>query len=363
MADNIRNLIFTADDYGACDFIDRGVLKAIDEGVVTTVSAFINFKKRSSTEPGEAYVGSAKAIAQLRDLHPHFPIGLHLTINTGTPILKNHEVPELIGNSIHGVRYFNTFEQFTPNKYFTPHILKQIGNEVRAQIKEFKRVVGEVPNHISCHFGVLFIFQNFLEEILKEEGISGIPVRNPIIAFQTPNKEKGRNKTILSKAKKFFKKNSKMRESGTIIAKEWLLDSLDSAVGVLTKATANKKKLNLLMKHRCHFPDYTMDSLYKRGKNGPVDFEGGLASFIGQIPPFIPEFYTLNKNRKGGVCAEFICHLGDGPLPASAPEGINLDYFAGRKLELDRLVNSQMILATNSINLVDFDFLEDHAVA
>ena len=360
----VRNIILTADDFGACDYIDRGIYEAIDQGVVTCVSAFVNFKPRKAGEEGEKYIGSEKALRALDEKHPHLPIGLHLTINTGTPVSKNNLVPGLIqhaGQKNPG--HFKNIMTFSGKVTFTDRFVRQIGVEARAQIQRFREILGREPNHISCHFGILFIFKNFLEELLKPGGISGIPVRNPIMLFQTPNKENQTNSRILAKAKTFFKRNSKMRDEGKKKAVTWLKDGTDSALGIIFQGATVRSRLKSLMKHKCHFPDYTVGSLYMRGPNDPKDWEGGLAKYLGQIPLFIPKFYTQNENRKGGVVAEFICHLGTGNIPATSPVGINHDYFEGRDIELKRLIEARNVLAVNSLNLVDFDFLEDQDIA
>ena len=41
-----HRVIVTADDFGACKFIDDGIREAIKKGAVSCVSAFINFEER-----------------------------------------------------------------------------------------------------------------------------------------------------------------------------------------------------------------------------------------------------------------------------------------------------------------------------
>ena len=357
MAGAIRNIILTADDFGACDYIDNGIYKAIENGVVTCVSAFINFKRRKENEPGGKYVGSIAALKKLRKKHPNIPIGLHLTINTGTPVAPAHTVNALVQNSVNsGVPYFNTIEKFSTKVYFTPHIVKQIGVEVRAQLDAFTKALGR-PNHISCHFGILFHFQNFLDEILASKGISGIPVRNPVMVFQTPNKEKGEKENELKNAKEFYRRRSNMRVEGVEKAKKWA-DSFEAAIALIVNGINKKKRLETLMKSKCFFPDYTLGALYKRKKD---DWEGGLALYLGKIPTFVPKFYAKKNHGKSAPVSEFICHLGHGPIPATSPVGVNHKYFKGRALEVDRLIAAKPLFQNSAINLVDYSFLTGRA--
>ena len=62
-----QRIVVTADDFGACNFIDDGVKKAIHAGVVSSVAVMVNFEERDENHPYGAYQGSMKAIKELAE--------------------------------------------------------------------------------------------------------------------------------------------------------------------------------------------------------------------------------------------------------------------------------------------------------
>src|SRR6266403_4156400 len=78
------SLILTADDYGACDFIDNGIISALRGGKINTVTAFV-------THPGSE--SRMKTLLDLREELKEknagfytFNIGLHFSITSGNPV-------------------------------------------------------------------------------------------------------------------------------------------------------------------------------------------------------------------------------------------------------------------------------------
>lgn len=343
-----RNIIITADDYGCCDYIDRGIIKGIGKGVISCVSAFINFEPRAKGERGGAYKGSIEAIKELLALFPNFPIGLHLTINAGTSISKLGEVEDLLRpNKIDGKHYFKSFGAFDPNIYFEQKVMKQIQTEVEAQINYYKsEFKAKNLNHLSCHFGILFHFEKILKEILKIPDFKKVPIRNPVLSFQIPVSKEEAKKREIKKMQKFFRSKSKMRIEGLSNVLRWS-DTLDKFVKIAGEGRSVNRRLKLLQKNGTRFPEYTLDYLYRRQK----DFKN-MAVPIGKLSTEKPDYY-LNPNKNSPLY-EFIAHVGSGKLPETGPVGVNKSYFRSRALELKRLIDSEAILKTNSLRLVDF---------
>ena len=124
----------------------------------------------------------------------------------------------------------------------------------------------------------------------------------------------------------------------------------------------------MLMDNQCRFPDYTVDSLYRKefivsDKKGNikkielVDWQNGLEYYIKKIPSFIPQFFKRNSGGRDKPVAEIICHLGSGTVPTTAPNGLDITYFKGRATELKRLKAVKSFIIKKNINLVDFDYL------
>lgn len=80
----MKRLVVTADDLGLHPAIDRGVLRAHDEGIVTAVSV---------VSVGRSFVD---AVARLRE-RPDLDVGAHLTLVGERPLSAPGEVPSLLG--------------------------------------------------------------------------------------------------------------------------------------------------------------------------------------------------------------------------------------------------------------------------
>jgi len=342
-----KNLIITADDFGCCNYIDRGITRGVDRGVVSCVSTFINFKSRKPGERGGAYEGSLKAITKLMNKH-RIPVGIHLTINAGVPMLGD-KVPNLIkARSIDGHKCFKDINKFEPDLYINnSEVRRQIKNEVEAQLKEFKKNFGK-PNHISCHFGILFHFEKILKEVLKIEGIEKYQVRNPILAFQTPVGDEADSVALM---KKYFSGKSKMRIEGVGKAVRWSRSFKDLiAMGV---DSSKQKRLRLLQNKGIRFPDYTIDYLYKRAGN----FKS-MEEPLRHLTSNVAECYQLPNRKPKTAVYEIIAHLGHGKQPDSGPVGVNKHYFPSRAVELKRLIDNKKKLRTGLIKLVDYSILK-----
>ena len=121
---------------------------------------------------------------------------------------------------------------------------------------------------------------------------------------------------------------------------------------LIGQGTGKKRRLERIQKNGNRFPDYTLDYLYMR-----EDDYNNLSEMIAQLPRVVPRFNFLFRDNRKNAIYEMICHFGYGPLPTSAPVGINKNYFEGRSIELDRLIKDKNILQSTTIQLVDFNFL------
>ena len=190
----INHLIVTADDYGAEEFIDEAIRKAIANGTVSSVSCFTTFKKRSETKKQSKYRGSVAAIKKLHKEFPHVGIGLHLNITTGFPLTDElKSITDRKGRFLQMHKY--DFQKVN---------VSEAEVELEKQLTTFLDL-GIPIDHISCHHGITGLFQDFWFITQKLGTFNGmtIPIRNP---------------NLISNDKKFGKregfKNSAMRRRG-----------------------------------------------------------------------------------------------------------------------------------------------------
>ena len=140
-------LIVNADDFGRSVSINQAVIRAHQEGILTTTSLMVN-------EPA-----FEEAVALARE-HPTLGVGLHLTLLCGHSALPPGEIPGLVnGNGEFsynpagaGFRYF-----------FQRNLREQLRREIHAQFQKFRAArlpLDHVNGHLHLHlhptvFGIL----------------------------------------------------------------------------------------------------------------------------------------------------------------------------------------------------------------
>ncbi len=127
-------LIINADDFGYSSAVNRAILQAHREGVLTSTSLMVN----------ERAVDEA---IQLAKETPALAVGLHLVLVLGRSALPSSVIPHLVnpdGNFttssfIAGIKYF-----------FSPAARRELKQEMRAQFEKF-RATGLPFSHVDGH--------------------------------------------------------------------------------------------------------------------------------------------------------------------------------------------------------------------
>lgn len=157
----MKDLIVTADDFGASAEINRAVARAHREGILTSASLMVN-------EPAfEEAVALARAA-------PSLAVGLHLALSLSRPTLPRERIPDLVDaegrlpdNSTRaGWRY-----------YFSRRLRPQLEREVRAQIEKFL-ATGLPLDHVNGHQHLHMHPRVFatLVGCAREYGIGGVRI-------------------------------------------------------------------------------------------------------------------------------------------------------------------------------------------
>jgi len=129
-----RRLIVNADDFGLSSSVNRAVVRAHREGILTTTSLMVN-------EPG-----FAEAV-DLAKQNPQLGVGLHLTLACGHSALPHQAIPGLVSEQ----------DQFTSNPaqagfryFFHRGLREQLRREIHAQFEKF-RATGLHLDHLNGH--------------------------------------------------------------------------------------------------------------------------------------------------------------------------------------------------------------------
>ncbi|MBU1863928.1 MAG: ChbG/HpnK family deacetylase, partial [Candidatus Omnitrophica bacterium] len=125
-------LIINADDFNLTAGISRAICAAVDTGVVTSTSVFIN-------EKATPYLKKVKAYHSLG-------IGLHFNITSGSPLSKPQDVKTLVTRR-------GTFLAKEKN-CFNQTASADIFKELNSQFKKFCAFFGRMPTHIDSHHHV-----------------------------------------------------------------------------------------------------------------------------------------------------------------------------------------------------------------
>ena len=127
-------LIINADDFGLTPGVNRGIVSAFREGVLTSTTAMVNMR----------YFDEAVELARE---NPDLPVGIHLTLLWGRPVSNPAGVPSLVDREGRFPRSLGTLGR----RYFLGHIEPEhLKAEFRAQIRKFQQA-GLRPTHLDTH--------------------------------------------------------------------------------------------------------------------------------------------------------------------------------------------------------------------
>jgi chitin disaccharide deacetylase len=165
----MKQVIINADDFGLTKGINLGIIKAFNEGVVTSTNAVVN---------GDFFEHGAGLIRET-DLS----IGIHLNLTLGNPLLSQNGCRTLTDKDGGFFRYPRFIRRILLNRVDPLEIKK----EFRAQIERFLKS-GLSCSHINTHkhIGTIPSILSIILELTKEFGIR--KMRHPDEAGLFPGK-------------------------------------------------------------------------------------------------------------------------------------------------------------------------------
>lgn len=127
-----KRLIINADDLGLSPGINRGIIRAFKDGIVTSASLLPN-------------ANGIKDAETLLKENPDIGVGIHLTLVTGYPVSEPDRVPTLLDEN---GAFFPSYHQFL--KKLLSIELREVKIEFEAQIGRALDM-GIKPTHIDTH--------------------------------------------------------------------------------------------------------------------------------------------------------------------------------------------------------------------
>jgi hopanoid biosynthesis associated protein HpnK len=130
----MKQLVVTADDFGAAAVVNAAVERAHLEGVLSAASLMVG---------GAA---SADAVQRARRL-PSLRVGLHVVLVDGRPVSDPRDIPDLVDG--HG-RFRTDMAAMGVEIFFRPAVRRQLAREIEAQFEAFV-ATGLPLDHVNAH--------------------------------------------------------------------------------------------------------------------------------------------------------------------------------------------------------------------
>ena len=128
-----RRLIVNADDLGLSEGVNRGILEAAQQGIVTSSTVMVNLP--------EAEAG----IRLLQEGAPHIGLGLHFNLSYGRPLSDPADVPGLVRT---GGQFVSVSRGLASSRRWQ---LGEVKEELNAQLVRFVQLTGTLPDHLDSH--------------------------------------------------------------------------------------------------------------------------------------------------------------------------------------------------------------------
>jgi hopanoid biosynthesis associated protein HpnK len=130
----VRNLVVTADDFGAAREVNQAVETCHRDGILSAASLMV------------AAPFAADAVARAKAM-PSLRVGLHLVLVEGRPILPPAAVPDLVDKGGH---FRTDMARAGAAMFFRPVVRRQLAEEIAAQFEAF-RATGLALDHVNAH--------------------------------------------------------------------------------------------------------------------------------------------------------------------------------------------------------------------
>jgi chitin disaccharide deacetylase len=158
----LKRLIVNADDLGLTPGVNRGVVRAFQDGIVTSASLLVT---------GSAF---EQAVALARQ-NPKLDIGLHLTLVEERAVLGREDLPTLVDET---GRFPRTSGEFLRRSFLGRISWDEVEREIAAQIALFQKT-GLRLSHLDSHQH-LHMFPPVFRILMRlSRGMDNVWIRNP----------------------------------------------------------------------------------------------------------------------------------------------------------------------------------------
>lgn len=156
----MKYLIVNSDDFGISEGVNRGILEAHHNGIVTSTTTMVNMPTAEA------------AIQEAQHSAPELGIGLHFTLSFGAPLSPPASVPSLVTGA---GRFVSTFADLMAKlPIFQADDLER---ELTAQFERFCQIAGQLPTHLDSHHGSTYYHPVAFDIMLRLAQQYHLPIR------------------------------------------------------------------------------------------------------------------------------------------------------------------------------------------
>ncbi len=291
----MKKLIITADDYGASENINEGIILGVEKGIINTISAMTNFQN---------------TLYKLKNLQVNktIGIGVHLNITTGKGITTRTKKNSLCDNN----GDFFTIQKILKN--YKNIKLDELKTELDSQIIELKKHEIKI-DHLSNQHGILSLYPPFFEIVMQLAEKYNVPVRSP-------------KTTSIDCAKKF--PNAGTKKYGTKLFIKHVARNPINAYKLAKTIIGKENQSKLLKARNIKSPDLFVDYLW--GK------------------PSFKKFIYILETIPSGI-SELAVHVGNKKRTTNYANGLDTNYFNNREKELELVLNEKISKKIEELNI------------
>lgn len=162
---DVPRLIINADDFGLTDGVNRAIVEAHGNGIVSSATLMAN-------------AAAFDHAIRLASAAPRLDVGCHVILVDGKPLLDGSEIPSLVTRKPSGEQFHESLSAFAGRALVGRIDSGQIEAEIRAQIRKLQDggiAVSHVDTHKHTH--MLPVVYRALLRAARASGIGA--VRNP----------------------------------------------------------------------------------------------------------------------------------------------------------------------------------------
>lgn len=138
-----RKAIINGDDFGYSQGVNKGIIKAYQEGILTSTTVLAN----CITESTSIVEGSSQISK------PKLGIGVHLNLTYGKPCRPNLWEDAMFARPYKGLDTEKEWQGSAWNTYFSTYNVEKVLEEFREQIRRTQTSFGAI-DHLDSHHGV-----------------------------------------------------------------------------------------------------------------------------------------------------------------------------------------------------------------